>query len=36
VKWAEAFAVDPAVKGILPETDKLVEYALAIAAAVPK
>lgn len=36
VKWAEAFATDPAVKGILPETGKLVEYALAMAAAIPK
>lgn len=27
VKWAESFAADPAVKGILPETDKLMECA---------
>ncbi|CAK8536870.1 unnamed protein product [Lathyrus sativus] len=27
VKWAEAFADHPAVKGVLPETDKLVEFA---------
>jgi glutathione S-transferase len=27
VKWAEAFAADPSVKGVLPETDKLVEFA---------
>ncbi|KAG5087767.1 hypothetical protein AAZX31_01G038400 [Glycine max] len=26
-QWAETFAADPAVKGILPETDKLVEFA---------
>ncbi|KAI4328350.1 hypothetical protein L6164_020709 [Bauhinia variegata] len=25
VKWAERFAVDPAVKGLIPETDKLAE-----------
>ena len=25
VKWAERFAADPAVKGHIPETDKLVE-----------
>ena len=25
VKWAEKFAADPAVKGLIPETDKLVE-----------
>ncbi|KAK7250501.1 hypothetical protein RIF29_32974 [Crotalaria pallida] len=25
VKWAERFAADPAVKGLIPETDKLVE-----------
>jgi glutathione S-transferase len=31
VKWAEAFSAHPAVKGILPETDKLVEYAIAMA-----
>ena len=36
VKWAEAFSAHPAVKGILPETDKLAEYALAMAAAIPK
>ncbi|CAK8536871.1 unnamed protein product [Lathyrus sativus] len=30
VKWAEAFAAHPAVKGILPETDKLLEYAKAM------
>ncbi|CAI8587779.1 unnamed protein product [Vicia faba] len=30
VKWAEAFAAHPAVKGILPETDKLLEYAKAL------
>lgn len=40
-KWAEAFAADPAVEGLLPETDKLVEYAklflqkLAASAATP-
>jgi len=27
VKWAEAFAAHPAVKGVLPETDKLLEFA---------
>ncbi|KAJ1417806.1 hypothetical protein SESBI_16265 [Sesbania bispinosa] len=27
VKWAEAFAVDRAVNGLLPETDKLIGYA---------
>lgn len=27
VKWAERFSEDPAVKGVLPETDKLVEFA---------
>jgi glutathione S-transferase len=27
VKWAEYFVADPAVKGILPETDKLMEHA---------
>ncbi|XP_027360934.1 glutathione S-transferase U17-like [Abrus precatorius] len=26
-KWAETFSVDPAVNGLLPETDKLIEYA---------
>ncbi|KAL5100377.1 hypothetical protein RYX36_004704 [Vicia faba] len=26
VKWAEAFAVHPAVKGVVPETNKLVEF----------
>ncbi|KAI4328351.1 hypothetical protein L6164_020710 [Bauhinia variegata] len=26
VKWAERFAADPAVKGLIPETDKLVEF----------
>lgn len=25
VKWAERFVVDPTVKGLIPETDKLVE-----------
>ncbi|XP_061365231.1 glutathione S-transferase U18-like [Gastrolobium bilobum] len=25
VKWAERFAADPAVKGLIPETDKLIE-----------
>ncbi|KAL5100376.1 hypothetical protein RYX36_004703 [Vicia faba] len=27
VKWVEAFVVHPAVKGVLPETNKLVEFA---------
>ncbi|CAJ1931643.1 unnamed protein product [Sphenostylis stenocarpa] len=27
VKWAETFAADPAVNGLLPETDKLIEFA---------
>ncbi|KAJ1423567.1 Thioredoxin-like superfamily [Sesbania bispinosa] len=26
-KWAETFAADPAVKGLLPETDTLIEFA---------
>jgi len=30
VKWAESFAADPAVKGTLPETDKLMEHAKAL------
>ncbi|KAF7809201.1 glutathione S-transferase U17-like [Senna tora] len=30
VKWAERFASDPNVKGVLPETEKLIEYAKAI------
>jgi glutathione S-transferase len=41
VKWAEAFAAHPAVKGNLPETDKLLEFAKGlvqrmVAAAPPK
>lgn len=28
-KWAEAFAAHPAAKGVLPETDKLFEFAKA-------
>ncbi|KAH7515850.1 glutathione S-transferase U17 [Ziziphus jujuba] len=27
VKWAERFCEDPAVKGVMPETDKLLEFA---------
>lgn len=27
VKWAGRFAADPAVKGLLPETDQLIEFA---------
>lgn len=27
VKWAERFCEDPAVKGVMPETDKLAEFA---------
>ena len=30
VKWAERFAADPAVKGLIPETDKLIELAKAL------
>ncbi|KAL2325918.1 hypothetical protein Fmac_024976 [Flemingia macrophylla] len=30
VKWAERFAVDPAVKGLIPEADKLVELSKSI------
>lgn len=30
VKWAGSFAADPAVKGVLPETDKLVVFAKAL------
>ncbi|GAU51458.1 hypothetical protein TSUD_413550 [Trifolium subterraneum] len=31
VIWAETFSAHPSVKGILPETDKLVEFAIAMA-----
>ncbi|XP_061375526.1 glutathione S-transferase U17-like [Gastrolobium bilobum] len=27
VKWASSFAADPSLKGLLPETDKLIEFA---------
>ncbi|KAE9607123.1 hypothetical protein Lal_00026005 [Lupinus albus] len=30
VKWAKTFAADPAVKGVFPETDKLIEFAKAL------
>ncbi|KAK7362091.1 hypothetical protein VNO77_04191 [Canavalia gladiata] len=30
VKWAERFAADPAVKGLIPETDKLVQISKAL------
>ncbi|KAE9599590.1 hypothetical protein Lal_00021281 [Lupinus albus] len=30
VKWAETFADDPAVKGFLPQTENLIQYAKAI------
>ncbi|OIW10510.1 hypothetical protein TanjilG_15882 [Lupinus angustifolius] len=30
VKWAEIFADNPSVKGVLPETEKLIEYAKVI------
>lgn len=39
VKWAEKFCADPAVKGLMPETDKLAEFAKLLAkmrAAPPK
>ncbi|XP_057448357.1 glutathione S-transferase U17-like [Lotus japonicus] len=42
VKWAATFAADPAVKGVLPETEKLIGFAkflqqkMAAAAAAPK
>ena len=29
MKWAERFAADAAVEGLLPETDKLIEFAKA-------
>lgn len=32
LKWAEKFASDPAVKDVLPETDKLVEFSKVIQA----
>ena len=32
VKWAESFCADAAVKGIMPETDKLLEFAKVLAA----
>lgn len=30
VKWAETFAADPNVKGLMPETEKLMEFAKAL------